>query len=159
MERTIQLSGDNNYDIILMPQQPIDGPSWEQSVFIHFNLSGNKHDGKIVDLTKKEDNPEGWYWYVKYYLENPKLDLVGKGEIDEFRPLGKGSTLYIKRLKKDSYDYEISFTLKFLDGVEGTKITHIVRGNYTGKLKSKVDDKGNPLEDGDIWIDNLKEYK
>ena len=108
---------NNNYDLYL---ELSDGAE------LNIQLSGDKHDNQLIDMTKPETDPEGWYWYFEYdcveYIE-------AKGEIGNSDLCDAGSTMKVRCLNKEAGEFEVEFKV--------IKSGHTMNGFYKGKFEPK----------------------
>ena len=103
------LQEDGNYDIVLF---------WGANEGVKIMASHVYHNGKLIDLTKKEPEHDGWYWAVEAYMPNCIIDTYA--EPGTSYPVFQSGTLYLKRLSDDS-DGNPVFEIKLVDGkVKGT---------------------------------------
>lgn len=105
---------------------------------INIMISGEVHDGELVDLTKLDsDQSKGhWQWYVQIWDKDANDTVYyGWGGDDDFLPYLSGSTLYVKSFGGGSF--EVSFVLIFKDEKGDTQK---FEGNYKGVF-TELDDK------------------
>ena len=106
---------NNNYDLYLVFSDGTD---------LHIMLSGDKHDNQLIDMTKPETDPEGWYWVFNYMDAESQSIIYGKGDPDNPRPCDAGSTMKVRCLNKTTGEFEVEFKVK--------KDGHTMNGFYKG---------------------------
>ena len=120
------LEEDNFYDIYFFFSE-------ENDKFIEIMANGQLHDGKTLDLTKKEDEHAGWFWSVEMRTPQILFQTFAKPGTDY--PVFLSGTLLVKRIGTGT---EFEVTLKdgkvkgygtFGDGLE-----HTISLNYKGTL-------------------------
>lgn len=101
---------DNQYDIYLF---------LGANEYVRIMAEHVYHNGKLVDLTKKEPEHDGWYWAVEAYVPNCIINTYA--EPGTSYPVFQSGTLYLKRFSDDS-DGNPVFGIKLVDGkVNGTE--------------------------------------
>lgn len=94
------------------------------------------HDGKTIDLTKKEPKHDGWYWSVECY--NPNLIIDTYGEPGTSYPVFMSGTLSVKSLGSEDGKPVFEIVLKNGkvkgDGEYGDGKEHSISLNYRGTL-------------------------
>ncbi|CEN50681.1 conserved hypothetical protein [Capnocytophaga canimorsus] len=110
-----------------------------ESEYVRIMATKEYHEGKIIDLTKKELEHEGWYWSVEYYESGETiLDTFADPDQQNY-PVFQSGTLYIKRL--DDANGQPVFEIKLENGkVKGEEEygdgkEHTIRLYYAGKLE------------------------
>ncbi|MFJ1381413.1 hypothetical protein [Capnocytophaga canimorsus] len=110
-----------------------------ESEYVRIMATKEYHEGKIIDLTKKELEHEGWYWSVEYYESGETiLDTFADPDQQNY-PVFQSGTLYIKRL--DDANGQPVFEIKLENGkVKGEEgygdgKEHTIRLYYAGKLE------------------------
>ncbi len=120
------LEEDNNYDIYLFLSE-------DKTKYIEVMANGTLHDGKTLDLTKKEDEHVGWYWAVE--MRTPQILFQTFAQPGEAYPVFLSGTLMVKRIGTGT-----EFEIMLKDGkVKGTGtygdgLEHTVSLNYRGTL-------------------------
>lgn len=108
----------NDYDIIM---------SFSNGSGLGIKLSGDKHGGKVMDLSQAEPTPEWWYWVFDY---NYNI-IYGDGDNDDPNLLDAGSTMKVTCLNKTTGEFEIQFSVK--------KDGHVLNGYYKGETEYEYD--------------------
>ena len=95
------------------------------------------HDGKTIDLTKKELEHGGWYWSVECY--NPELVFDTYGELGWANPVFMSGTLCVKHLGSEADKPVFEIVLKNGkvkgEGDYGDGEEHTVSINWKGTLR------------------------
>ena len=119
---------EGNYDIVLFVAK-------DKGVKI---MAGKEpHDGKTIDLTKKEPEHDDWYWSVECY--NPTLIFDTYGEPGTPYPVFMSGTLSVKSL--DSEDGKPVFEIVLEDGKVkgegeyGDGKEHTISLNFKGSMR------------------------
>ena len=102
------------------------------SKFFLVQLSGELHDGKIIDLSKKEELHNGkWYWRIDYGVSGI-TKILAYGQPGGFTVF-KSGTMYVKRIGKTGTEFEV----RIKGTVVGTdKVTEYnIDLNWKGKAK------------------------
>ena len=117
---------DNYYDIYLFLSE-------DKTKYIEVMANGTLHDGKTLDLTKKEDEHDGWYWAVE--MRTPQRLFVTYGKPGSDYPVFLSGTLLVKRIGTGT---EFEVTLKDGkvkgSGMFGDGLEHTISLNYKGTL-------------------------
>lgn len=106
--------------------------------YIEIMADYENHDGKIIDLTKKEPKREGWYWGVGYHKSGRTIFDTYANPADAY-PVFQSGTLYVKRL--DDIDGLPVFAIELKNGKVkgedeyGDGKEHTISLHYKGKLK------------------------
>lgn len=93
------------------------------------------HDGKTIDLTKKEPDKSGWTWLVRY-VKYASIIFYADGGSHTPMPAFISGTLYIKRLEDDADGnpvFEIKLENGRLEDADGKE--HTISLNYKGSLE------------------------
>ncbi|WP_255417366.1 hypothetical protein [Proteiniphilum sp. X52] len=121
------LEEDNWYDIYLFL-------SGDKNKYIEIMADGEHHNGKTLDLTRKEDEHDGWYWAVE--MRNPKKLFQTFGEPGTGYPVFLSGTLLVKRIGTGT---EFEITLKDGkvkgEGEYGDGLEHTVSLDFKGELE------------------------
>lgn len=119
-----------NYDIYLFLSE-------DKKEYIEIMANKSHHDGKIIDLTKKEPERDGWYWAVE--CRNPKKIFVTFGDPSMSYPVFMSGTLYVKRLADADGKPVFEIVLKNGkvkgEGEYGDGKEHTVSINWKGSLR------------------------
>lgn len=121
------LEEDNNYDIYLFLSE-------DKTKYIEVMANGTLHDGKTLDLTKKEDEHDGWYWAVE--MRNPNVLFKTFAKPGNAYPVFLSGTLMVKRIGTGT-EFEIMLKdgkVKGTGGTYGDGLEHTVSLNYKGTL-------------------------
>ncbi|MFJ1352499.1 hypothetical protein ACILDV_00085 [Capnocytophaga canimorsus] len=119
----------NNYDMYIY---------LSESEYVRIMATKEYHEGKIINLTKRELEHEGWYWSVEYY-ESGETILETYAAPTVINPVFQSGTLYLKRL--DDANGQPVFEIKLENGkVKGEEgygdgKEHTIRLYYAGKLE------------------------
>lgn len=120
------LEEDNFYDIYFFFSE-------ENDKFIEIMANGQLHDGKTLDLTKKEDEHAGWFWSVEMRTPQILFQTFAKPGTDY--PVFLSGTLLVKRIGTGT---EFEVTLKDGkvkgSGMFGDGLEHTISLNYKGTL-------------------------
>lgn len=120
------LEEDNRYDIYLFL-------SGDKTKYINIMADGEHHNGKTLDLTRKEDEHNGWYWAVE--MRNPTRLFQTFGEPGTEYPVFLSGTLLVKRIGTGT---EFEITLKDGkvkgEGEYGDGKEHTISLNFKGEL-------------------------
>ena len=120
---------EGNYDIVLFVSE-------DKGIKI---MAGKEpHDGKTIDLTKKEPKrDDDWYWSVECY--NPNLIFDTYGEPGTGYPVFMSGTLYVKLLGSEGGKPVFEIVLKNGkvkgEGEYGDGKEHTISLNYKGTLR------------------------
>ena len=120
------LEENNFYDIYLFLSE-------DKTKYIEVMANGTLHDGKTLDLTKKEDEHDGWYWAVE--MRTPQILFKTFARPGNTYPVFLSGTLMVKRIGTGT-----EFEIMLKDGkVKGTGtygdgLEHTVSLNYKGTL-------------------------
>ncbi len=119
IEATYDMSdlNENNYDIRM---------KFSNGSVLTIMLSGDKHGGKVTDLSKAESTPDGWSWLFVYTGGGI---FIGDGEYNDPDPFDAGSTMKVTCLNKTTGEFELQFYIK--------KDGHLMTGYYKAKLQGK----------------------
>lgn len=121
------LEEDNRYDIYLFL-------SGDKTKYINIMADGEHHNGKTLDLTRKEDEHNGWYWAVE--MRNPNLLFQTFAGPGTGHPVFLSGTLLIKRIGTGT---EFEITLKDGkvkgEGEYGDGLEHTVSLDFKGELE------------------------
>lgn len=117
-----------NYEIILFVSEKKG---------IEIMAGKEPHDGKTIDLTKKEPKHDGWYWSVECY--NPEKIFDTYGEPGNSYPVFMSGTLYVKHLGSEGGKPVFEIVLKNGkvkgEGEYGDGKEHTVSINWKGSLR------------------------
>ena len=95
------------------------------------------HDGKTIDLTKKEPEHDGWYWSFECY--NPKLIFDTYGEPGTSYPVFMSGTLSVKSLGSEDGKPVFEIVLKNGkvkgEGEYGDGKEHTISLNFKGSMR------------------------
>ena len=120
------LEGYNWYDIYLFLSE-------DKKKYVDIMADGTLHDGKTLDLTRKEEKHTGWYWGVEF--RNPYNIFQTFGDPETPYPVFQSGTLLVKRIGTGT---EFEITLK--DGIVkgegdyGDGEEHTVSIDFKGEL-------------------------
>lgn len=119
---------EGNYEIVLFVSE-------DKGIKI---LAGKEpHDGKTIDLTKKEPEHDGWYWSVEGY--NPERIFDTYGEPKTSYPVFMSGTLYVKLLGSEGGKPVFEIVLKNGkvkgEGEYGDGKEHTVSLNFKGSMR------------------------
>ncbi|MFJ1379164.1 hypothetical protein [Capnocytophaga canimorsus] len=121
---------DNNYEMHIYLSE-------KEGFEIH--VAKQHHEGQTIDLTKKEPERDGGYWYVGYY--KPEEIIFGTyAEPGASDPVFQSGTLYVKRLD-DVDDGQPVFEIELKNGKVkgegdyGDGKEHTISLYYKGKLE------------------------
>lgn len=119
---------EGNYDIVLFVSE-------DKGIKI---MAGKEpHDGKTIDLTKKEPEHDEWYWSVECY--NPELIFDTYGEPKTSYPVFMSGTLYVKLLGSEGGKPVFEIVLKNGkvkgEGEYGDGKEHTVSLNFKGSMR------------------------
>ena len=121
------LEGRNCYDIYLFLSE-------DKNKYIEIMANGEHHNGKTLDLTRKEDEHDGWYWAVE--MRNPQKLFQTFGEPGSEYPVFLSGTLQVKRIGTGT---EFEITLKNGkvkgEGEYGDDLEHTVSMDFKGELE------------------------
>lgn len=121
------LEEDNRYDIYLFL-------SGDKTKYINIMADGEHHNGKTLDLTRKEDEHNGWYWAVE--MRNPTRLFQTFGEPGTEYPVFLSGTLQVDRIGTGT---EFEITLKNGkvkgEGEYGDGKEHTISLNFKGELE------------------------
>lgn len=121
------LEEDNRYDIYLFL-------SGDKTKYINIMADGEHHNGKTLDLTRKEDEHNGWYWAVE--MRNPTRLFQTFGEPGTEYPVFLSGTLQVDRIGTGT---EFEITLKNGkvkgEGEYGDGLEHTVSLDFKGELE------------------------
>lgn len=121
------LEEDNRYDIYLFL-------SGDKTKYINIMADGEHHNGKTLDLTRKEDEHNGWYWAVE--MRNPTRLFQTFGEPGTEYPVFLSGTLQVDRIGTGT---EFEITLKNGkvkgEGEYGDGLEHTISLNFKGELE------------------------
>lgn len=121
------LEEDNNYDIYIFLSE-------DKTKYVNIMASGMHHNGKTLDLTRKENEHDGWYWAVAMY--NPNLLFNTFADPGEGYPVFLSGTLLVKRIGTGT---EFEITLKDGkvkgEGENGDGFEHTVSLDFKGELE------------------------
>ncbi|WP_333616069.1 hypothetical protein [Bacteroides pyogenes] len=119
---------EGNYDIVLFVSE---------NKGIKIMAGKEPHDGKTIDLTKKEPEHDDWYWSVECY--NPELIFDTYGEPKTSYPVFMSGTLYVKHLGSEGGKPVFEIVLKNGkvkgEGEYGDGKEHTVSINWKGSLR------------------------
>ncbi|MFJ1434294.1 hypothetical protein ACILFN_02955 [Capnocytophaga canimorsus] len=119
----------NNYDMYIY---------LSESEYVRIMATKEYHEGKIIDLTKRELEHEGWYWSVEYY-ESGETILETYAAPTVSNPVFQSGTLYLKRFADVDGQpvFEIELENGKVKGEEGygDGKEHTIRLYYAGKLE------------------------
>ncbi|MFJ1425035.1 hypothetical protein ACILFS_01805 [Capnocytophaga canimorsus] len=119
----------NNYDMYIY---------LSESEYVRIMATKKYHEGKIIDLTKRELEHEGWYWSVEYY-ESGETILETYAAPTVSNPVFQSGTLYLKRFADVDGQpvFEIELENGKVKGEEeyGDGEEHTIRLYYAGKLE------------------------
>ena len=120
------LEENNFYDIYLFLSE-------DKTKYIEVMANGTLHDGKTLDLTKKEDEHAGWFWSVEMRTPQILFQTFAKPGTDY--PVFLSGTLLVKRIGTGT---EFEVTLKDGkvkgSGMFGDGLEHTISLNYKGTL-------------------------
>lgn len=118
---------EGNYEITLF---------LSENKSITIMASKGHHNGKIIDLTKKEPEHDGQYWGVECY--NPKKIFDTFGQPGTQYPVFTSGTLYVKHLGYEGYKPIFEIVLKNGkvkgEGEYGDGKEHTVSINWKGSI-------------------------
>ena len=121
------LEEDNRYDIYLFLSE-------DKTKYINIMADGEHHNGKTLDLTRKEDEHNGWYWAVE--MRNPTRLFQTFGEPGTEYPVFLSGTLQVDRIGTGT---EFEITLKNGkvkgEGEYGDGKEHTVSLNFKGSMR------------------------
>lgn len=121
------LEEDNCYDIYLFLSE-------DKTKYINIMADGEHHNGKTLDLTRKEDEHNGWYWAVE--MRNPTRLFQTFGEPGTEYPVFLSGTLQVDRIGTGT---EFEITLKNGkvkgEGRYGDGLEHTISLNFKGNLE------------------------
>ena len=106
----------NNYDLNLR---------FSDETELNIMLSGDKHDNQLIDMTKPETDPEGWFWFFEY--DSDAVYIYAKGEIEYSDLCEAGSTMKVRCLNKETGEFEVEFKV--------IKYGHTMQGYYKGTFE------------------------
>ena len=120
------LEEDNYYDIYLFLSE-------DKSKYIEIMANGKHHNGKTLDLTRKEDEHDGWFWAVE--MRNPQELFQTFGKPGSEYPVFLSGTLLVKHIGTGT---EFEITLKNGkvkgEGMYGDGLEHTVSMDFKGEL-------------------------
>ena len=96
---------------------------------LNIMLSGDKHDNQLIDMTKPETDPVGWYWVFDYMDAESQSIIYGKGAPEILLTSDAGSTMKVKCLNKTTGEFEVEFKV--------IKSGHTMNGFYKGKFEPR----------------------
>ncbi|WP_212900283.1 hypothetical protein [Capnocytophaga canimorsus] len=109
-----------------------------ESEYIQIEGVKQHHEGKIIDLTKKEPKRDGWYWTVGYY-KSGEIIFDTYAEPGVSNPVFQSGTLYVKRLAdvdgQPVFEIELKNGKVKAEGVYGDGKEHTINFHYKGKLE------------------------
>ena len=121
------LEEGNWYDIYLFLSE-------DKIKYINIMADGKHHNGKTLDLTRKEDMHNGWYWAVE--MRNPTRLFQTFGEPETEYPVFLSGTLLVERIGTGT---EFEITLKNGkvkgEGEYGDGLEHTVSMDFKGELE------------------------
>ena len=121
------LEEDNRYDIYLFL-------SGDKTKYINIMADGEHHNGKTLDLTREEDEHNGWYWAVE--MRNPNLLFQTFAGSVTGHPVFLSGTLQVDRIGTGT---EFEITLKNGkvkgEGEYGDGKEHTISLNFKGELE------------------------
>ncbi len=109
---------NNDYDLYL---------DFSDGTELNIQLSGDKHDNQLIDMTKPETDLNGWYWYFEYMDAEFHCIFFGAGDAEYPNPCDAGSTMKVRCLNKETGEFEVEFKV-IQDG-------HTMNGYYKGTFK------------------------
>ncbi|AEK24269.1 Conserved hypothetical protein [Capnocytophaga canimorsus Cc5] len=119
---------DNNYDMFIY---------LSQSEGVQIRGTKRHHEDKIIDLTKKEPERDGWYWSVEYYKSEIIFATYGVPTVNN--PVFQSGTLYLKRLadadEQPVFEIELKNGKVKGEGKYGDGKEHTINFHYKGKLE------------------------
>ena len=120
------LEEDNWYDIYLFLSE-------DKKKYVEIMANGKHHNGKTLDLTRKEDEHDGWYWAVE--MRNPTILFQTFGKPGTEYPVFLSGTLQVNRIGTGT---EFEITLKNGkvkgEGTYGDGLEHTISLSYKGVL-------------------------
>ena len=121
------LEEDNYYDIYLFLSE-------DKSKYIEIMANGKHHNGKTLDLTRKEDEHDGWFWAVE--MRNPQILFQTFAKPGSEYPVFLSGTLLVKHIGTGT---EFEITLKNGkvkgEGKYGDGLEHTVSMDFKGELE------------------------
>ena len=121
------LEEGNWYDIYLFLSE-------DKKKYINIMADGKHHKGKTLDLTRKEDMHNGWYWAVE--MRNPQILFQTFGEPETEYPVFLSGTLLVDHIGTGT---EFEITLKNGkvkgEGMHGDGLEHTVSVDFKGELE------------------------
>ena len=87
-------------------------------------LSGDKHGNQLIDMTKPETDPVGWYWVFDYMDAESQSLIYGDGNATDPDLCDAGSTMKVRCLNKETAEFEVEFKV--------IKSGHTIQGFYKG---------------------------
>ncbi|MFJ1379165.1 hypothetical protein [Capnocytophaga canimorsus] len=114
------------------------GIFWAEGEYIEIFADYENHDGKVIDLTKKEPEREGWYWGVRYH-KSKEIIFNADADPTESYPVFQSGTLYLKRLadadEQPVFEIELKNGKVKGEGKYGDGKEHTINFHYKGKLE------------------------
>ncbi len=97
------------------------------------------HEGRIIDLTKKEAAHKGWCWVVKYFTANNGIIFDTYGSPEDNYPVFSSGTMYIELITingsgKPKFEIRINNGRVKAEGVYGDGEYHTIELYYKGVL-------------------------
>lgn len=105
--------------------------------FVLIQLSKNPHDGKIIDLTKKDEkiHDKQWFWSVQYNNQDNSIFYAFGNPSYQEHCIFQNGTLYVKRTGETT-EFEIKLENgKIKDDKNGDGKEHTVSLHYKGNLE------------------------
>ncbi|CEN50687.1 conserved exported hypothetical protein [Capnocytophaga canimorsus] len=121
---------DNNYDMFIY---------LSQSEGVQIQGTKRHHEDKIINLTKKEPERDGWYWRVEYVKSGKIIFDTYADPNQQSHPVFQSGTLYLKRLA--DIDGQLVFEIELKNGKVkgegdyGDGKEHTISLYYKGKLE------------------------
>lgn len=121
------LEEDNHYDIYLFLSE-------DKKNYIDIMANGKHHNGKTLDLTRKEDEHDGWYWAVE--MRNPSRLFQTYAKPGSEYPVFLSGTLLVKRIGTGT-EFEITLKNGKVKGVGmyGDGLEHTISVDFKGELE------------------------
>ena len=120
-----------NYDLYLYL-------SADRKEYIEIQLDHQRHDGKTIDLTQKndEDLPDAWEWVVKYMdADGEYLFETGGQEYNTYYRVFEGGTLRVEMTDEETHTFRITFSNASIKG--GNRKTYLFTGTWEGQMPAQ----------------------
>ncbi|MFJ1401499.1 hypothetical protein [Capnocytophaga canimorsus] len=109
-----------------------------ESELIYIEGAKQHHEGKIINLSKKEFEHEGWYWDV-VYRKSGEIIFATLADPTQSYPVFQSGTLYLKRLadadEQPVFEIELKNGKVKGEGRYGDGKEHTISLYYKGKLE------------------------